>query len=323
MSLKTGVAIVGAGPAGLLLGNILIDHGIDCVILERNSRERIESRARAGLIEDSAVQELTKRNLADRLRAEGTPHDSCEFRIGGRRHIAQYGQLAGDRNHYVYPQQELVKDMVAAFLHKGGELYFEAPVTAISKIDSRRPRVRAEVNGKNQLVKCDVIAGCDGFHGVARDSAPKGAATVYEYEHRHGWVAVLASAPPSTQKIIYALHQDGFAGHMLRSSTVSRYYLQCPAGDQVEDWPDDRIWSQLRHRLATDDDWSLQDGPVVEKNILEMRSWVTEPMQFGKLYLAGDAAHILTPAGAKGMNLALGDARELALGLVEHYHKAD
>jgi p-hydroxybenzoate 3-monooxygenase len=313
------VVIVGAGPAGLLLGNILIEHGIESVILERHTREYIEQRPRAGAIEHRAVASLTEYGLADRLRMEGAEHTACEFRIGGRRYVAEYSELAGGRRHYVYPQQELVRDMVAAYLKKGGEIRFATEVTRIENL-ADRPRVLTEGAG---TVTGDVVAGCDGFHGASRRSVPDGAATTYEYRHPYGWLAVLAAAPPSTRNIIYAMHPDGFAGHMLRSKTVSRYYLQCPADDDLANWPDDRIWSELRHRLATSDGWTLTDGPILEKNVLDMRSWVTEPMRFGNLYLAGDAAHILTPAGAKGMNLALGDARELALGLVDRYHRGD
>jgi p-hydroxybenzoate 3-monooxygenase len=313
------VVIVGAGPAGLLLGNILFDNGVECLILERHTREYIEGRTRAGLIEDRAVISLTRYGLGDRLRMEGTQHTACEFRIAGRRFVAEYGSLAGGRSHYVYPQQELVKDMVAGFLKKGGQIRFSTEVTGIHRITDR-PRVTVR---DGEPVQAELIAGCDGFHGVSRRSVPAGAGTTYEYRHAYGWLAVLAAAPPSTRNIIYGMHPDGFAGHMLRSKTVSRYYLQCPNGESLANWSDDRIWSELRHRLATSDGWTLRDGPVIEKNVLNMRSWVREPMQFGNLYLAGDAAHILTPVGAKGMNLALGDAEELALGLLDHYHRRD
>ena len=322
MGLRTTVAIVGAGPAGLALGNILLDHGVDCVILERHQRPHIEQRARAGLLEDAIAHGLAEHGLADRLLVSAARHGACEFRFGGRRYTARYGDLAGGRTHYVYPQQDLVKDLVAAFLNKGGHLLFDAQVTAIRHI-ADRPQLQFQHFGAAGTVQCDLVAGCDGFHGVSRGSVPDGAATVYEYRHRYGWLAILAAAPPSTDKIIYALHPEGFAGHMLRSPEVSRYYLQCPAGDQVANWPDGLVWEQLRHRLATSDGWALRDGPIIEKSVLDMRSWVCEPMQFGNLCLVGDAAHILTPAGAKGMNLALGNAHELALGLVDHFKRGD
>ncbi|MGH3656633.1 MAG: 4-hydroxybenzoate 3-monooxygenase [Micromonosporaceae bacterium] len=322
MSLRTGVAILGAGPAGLLVANILADRGVDCLILERHSRQYIEQRPRAGLIEHRAVTSLTEYGLADRLRVEGAQHVACEFRIAGGRYVADYGALTGGRMHYVYPQQELVKDMVAGYLKKGGEIRFEAEAVGVEDLDGR-PVVAFTAGGGTETVECDIVAGCDGFHGAARRSIPAGAGEAYEYRHGYGWLAVLAEAPPSTRNIIYALHPDGFAGHMLRSRTVSRFYLQVPAGEPVAHWPDERIWSALRTRLATSDDWTLQDGPIIDKGVLDMRSWVGEPMQFGNLYLAGDAAHILTPAGAKGMNLALGDARELALGLVDRFRDGD
>lgn len=313
------VLIVGAGPAGLLVGNILLDGGIDCPILERHTQAYIEQRPRAGLVEHRAVTCLTGYGLADRLRMEGAEHTACEFRIGGRRLVVEYGALTGGRSHYVYPQQELVRDMVAGYLKKGGQIRFGTEVTRIDGIEGR-PRI---ATAAGDTFQSDVVVGCDGFLGASRRAVPDGAGTVFGYRHAYGWLAVLAQAPPSTRNIIYAMHPDGFAGHMLRSATVSRYYLQCPATDTAQAWSDDRIWSELRHRLATGDGWTLTDGPIIEKNVLDMRSWVREPMQFGNLYLAGDAAHILTPVGAKGMNLALGDAHELALGLLDRYHRGD
>ncbi|GIJ48310.1 4-hydroxybenzoate 3-monooxygenase [Virgisporangium aliadipatigenens] len=314
----TRVGVVGAGPAGLMLANVLAAHGIDCVVFERASRAHIERRARAGLIEHRAIRALDEYGLAGRLLRTGVRHGACEFRLAGRRHTARYSELTGGRAHYVYPQQELVKDLVAAFLGHGGEIRFDTPVTGIRDLDAA-PRIEWAGGG----MSFDVVAGCDGAHGAAVRSVPAGALTVHEYRHGHGWLAVLAAAPPSTRDIIYALHPTGFAGHMLRSAEVSRYYLQCPAGDDVAHWPDARIWAELRRRLATDDGWCLREGPIIEKAVLDMRSRVCEPMRFGNLFLVGDAAHIVTPAGAKGMNLALGDAHELALGLVDRYAHGD
>lgn len=318
MTARTAVGIIGAGPAGLMLGNLLLDAGVPCVLFERHSRAHIEQRARAGVLEDAAVQTLTTHGLAGRLRATGVAHGACEFRFGGQRYTARYGELTGGRVHYVYPQQELVTDLVAAYLKGGGELVFDAEVTGVAGL-ADAPVIRYRREGEPGELRCAAVAGCDGAHGAAHRAIPAGDVTWYEYQHGHGWLAVLAAAPPSTTNIIYALHPDGFAGHMLRSPEVSRYYLQCPAGDQVSDWPDARIWEQLHHRLATSDGWTLREGPVIDKGVLDMRSRVCEPMQFGQLYLAGDAAHTVTPAGAKGMNLALGDAHELAHALIERY----
>lgn len=310
----TGVGIIGAGPAGLLLANMLLRHGIACVVFEHRSRAHVEGRARAGLIEPAAVAALDEFGLADRLRDEGVRHGACEFRFRGERRIAHYAELAGGLTHYVYPQQELVRDLVAAFLRDGGEIRFDTAVTGIAGIDAS-PRVRTG-DGDGSF---DFVVGCDGSHGVAGRSIPADRIAVHEYRHGHGWLAVLAAAAPSTRDIVYALHPDGFAGHMLRSADVSRFYLQVPAGDDVADWPDERIWAQLRHRLATGHGWTLREGPVIEKTVLDMRSRVCEPMRVGNLFLAGDAAHVVTPAGAKGMNLALADAYELGHALVEHY----
>lgn len=317
MTAPVTVVIVGAGPAGLLVGNTLLDNGIDCLILERQSRAHIEQRARAGLIEHRAVESLDELGLADRLLTDGAEHTACEFRFEGSRLVADYGALTG-RRHVVYPQQELVRDLVAIYLKKGGELRFETEVGAITDLDGS-PTVQL---GDGSITG-GVVVGADGFLGASRRAIPAGAAAVYDYRHPYGWLSILAQAPPSTRDIIYAMHPDGFAGHMLRTPSVSRFYLQCPAEDSVASWPDERIWRELRTRLGTTDGWHLNEGPIIEKSVLDMRSVVTEPLQFGNLYLAGDAAHILTPAGAKGMNLALGDARELALGLVARLRYGD
>ena len=320
---RTRVAIVGAGPAGLVLAHLLAERGVESVVIEKQSRDYIEHRVRAGLLEHGTVQLLKDHGLGQRMTERGMVHRGTELRFQGRRHRVPYSDLHGGRTMLVYPQQELVADLVRLRLAAGGPITFEAADVALSGIDSRSPNVRFTVDGRDELVACDFIAGCDGFHGVSRPSIPRGTLTVYDDRLPFAWVGVLAAVGPSTDEIIYASHERGFAGHMIRSAEVSRFYLQCDAGDDIANWPDDRIWSELHIRLATADGWVLKEGPILEKNITEMRSFVTEPMQYGRLYLAGDAAHIVPPTGAKGMNLAIADARVLAEAMIRWYESAD
>lgn len=317
--MRTQVGIVGAGPAGLLIGNLLLQAGIDCIIVEQHTRDYIEHRARAGLIEHCVVEFLQRHGLADRLLREGKPHSACEFRYSGQRFHIPYASLYGGRTHYVYPQQELVKDLVASFLKAGGDLRFTTPALAITADHTPAPTIHTSAGN----IICTFVVGCDGFHGVTRTSLPATAFTTYEKQHEFGWLALLAEAPPSTEEIIYALHERGFAGHMLRSSTVSRFYLQCPIDDSIDNWPDERIWYELETRLALHEPWSLTRGPLLEKSILDMRSFICEPMQYKQVYLAGDAAHILSPAGGKGMNLALADAAVFIEGVRAFYQHDD
>ncbi|MGE7437157.1 4-hydroxybenzoate 3-monooxygenase [Kitasatospora sp. NPDC001175] len=323
MRLRTRVAVVGAGPAGLVLANVLQQAGIDSVVVERQSRPYVEARARAGVLEHRTVEILDAHGLADRLLAEGGRHGSCEFRHQGERFSVRYQELAGDRAHYVYPQQFLVRDLIAAYLSGGGQLLFSHSAVALDGLDGDRPVLRCEPDGDAESVEieCDFIAGCDGFYGASRPAVPAGRLRAYGRQHEFGWLAVLAETPPAGEEIIYALHEDGFAGHMLRTPSITRFYLQCPVGDQPENWPDERIWSSLHRRLGMTAA-ELKPGPITEKNVLDMRSFVVEPMQYGRLFLVGDAAHIITPAGGKGMNLAIADAEELATRLLAHYRGA-
>ncbi|CAL9384218.1 4-hydroxybenzoate 3-monooxygenase (NAD(P)H) [Actinosynnema sp. ALI-1.44] len=319
------VGIVGAGPAGLTLANLLRQGGIPCVVLEKGTREHIETRPRAGVIEHRAVRMLAEHGLADRLLREADRHGACEFRVNGQAHEVDYSSLYDGQTHYVYPQQEVVKDLVGAFVDSGGDVRFSVTDVALHDIGTAEPYLTwTSESGVEERLDCSFIAGADGFHGVTRRSIPEGA--VQEFSHQHGieWLSILAEAPPSTHKVIYALHPDGFAGHMLRSSTVSRYYLQVPVDDTVDNWPDERVWAELHKRLALrDSDWKLTEGRIIEKRILDMRSYVVEPMNHGNLYLLGDAAHIITPVGAKGMNLALHDAEVLADALIRYTRTGD
>ncbi|MGI8926306.1 MAG: 4-hydroxybenzoate 3-monooxygenase [Tepidiformaceae bacterium] len=318
---RTQVGIVGAGPAGLVLSHLLAQAGIECVLLEKHARAHIEQRVRAGLIEHRTVEFLKERGLGERMLREGMVHRGTEFRVFGERHRIPYSDLYGGRCMLVYPQQELVADLVRLRLEQGGEIVFDAADVALQGIDSVTPAITWDDSGGR--LECDFIAGCDGFHGVSRDSIPPGALTLHDQPLPFGWLGIIAAVPPSTTEIIYAHHERGFAGHMLRTATVSRFYLQCDPDDDITNWPDERIWEELRVRLATRDGWTLQEGPILEKSISELRSFVCEPMRFARLFLAGDAAHIVPPTGAKGMNLAIFDAGVLAEALISWYRDGD
>jgi p-hydroxybenzoate 3-monooxygenase len=316
---RTQVAIVGAGPAGLVLAHLLAEQGVHAVILEKHSREYIETRVRAGLLEHPTVELLRAHGLGDRMLRDGAIHRGVEFRVHGKRHRVPYSDLYGGRTMMVYAQQLVVADLVRQWLARGGEIVFEAEDVALYDIESERPSVSYRLRGQVEHLDCDYIAGCDGFHGVSRPSIPASALTVYDQRLPFSWLGIIAEVAPSTEEIIYSLSDRGFAGHMLRTAAVSRFYLQCDPDDDLANWPDDRIWSELQLRLASDG-WTLREGPITEKSIAEMRSFIVEPMQFGRLFLAGDAAHIVPATGAKGLNLAVADARLLAAALTQRYH---
>jgi p-hydroxybenzoate 3-monooxygenase len=275
------------------------------------------------MLEHRTVRMFEDAGLADRMLAESDKHTTCEFRINGTAHEVNYADLSGGQPHYVYPQQEVVTDLVGHFLAGGGDIRFEASDVELHDLRGTRPAVTwTSADGARERLDCDFIAGCDGFHGTTRKSIPAGAVQEFTHDHGIGWLAILAEAPPSTTKVIYALHADGFAGHMLRSSTVSRFYLQVPVAENVDNWSDERVWTELHKRLALgDSDWKLTEGRIIEKRVLDMRSHVVEPMNYGKLYLLGDAAHIITPMGAKGMNLAVNDAFVFADALTSYYRE--
>jgi p-hydroxybenzoate 3-monooxygenase len=316
---ETQVGIVGAGPAGLLLAHLLHGHGIESVVLEARSREYIEQRVRAGVLEQGTVDLLIASGLGERLQREGLVHHGIELRFGGNGHRIDFAALAGGRGITVYGQQEVVKDLLAAREAAGTLPLFEVGDVRVDDLESDRPAIRFTHDGAEHELRCDVIAGCDGSHGVCRPSIPDGRITVYEREYPFGWLGILAEVAPSTEELIYARHERGFALHSMRSPRLSRFYLQCEPDADPGDWPDPRIWDELRTRLSLD----LAEGPIVEKGITPMRSFVVEPMQHGRLYLAGDAAHIVPPTGAKGLNLAVADVRVLAAALREHYANAD
>ncbi|MGI8722537.1 MAG: 4-hydroxybenzoate 3-monooxygenase [Geodermatophilaceae bacterium] len=313
--MRTQVAIIGAGPAGLVLGQLLSNAGIDSVIVENRSRDYVEARQRAGVLEQGTVDLLRENGVGDRLDREGQRHDGIYLQWPGTRHHLDFPDLCG-RSVWIYGQTEVVKDLVAARLEARLPLYFEVSDTEVHDVDADRPYVTyLDSAGEPQRVDCDLIAGCDGFHGVCRPSIPQPTQRVWEREYPYGWLGILAEAPPSTDELIYAWHPRGFTLHSMRSATISRLYLQVGLEEKVEDWSDDRIWSELSTRLALDG-WELTSGPIIDKSITPMRSFVSEPMRYGRLFLAGDAAHIVPPTGAKGLNLAVADAKLLADAIV-------
>ena len=316
-ALHTQVGIVGAGPAGLVLSHLLHLRGIESVVIEARSREYCEQRVRAGVLEQGTVDLLTDMGVGERMKREGLIHDGVEFRFKGRGHRIDFKALTG-HGIMIYAQQEVVKDLIAARLNADGEILFEADEVGVHDIDSAKPKIRFTHGGEAQEVVCDFIAGCDGFHGVCRPSIAK-ALTVCERIFPFAWLGILSAAPPSSEELIYCYHERGFSLHSMRTTELTRLYLQCAPDENLEQWPDERIWEELQTRLATKDGWSLTPGPVLQKGITGMRSFVVEPMQHGRLYLAGDAAHIVPPTGAKGLNLAVADVRVLAAALVAFY----
>jgi len=320
---RTQVGIVGAGPAGLVLAHLLDRAGISSVILEAKAREYVTQRVRAGVLEQGTVDLLDSMGLGERMSREGIVHHGIELRFNKRGHRIPMSDLTGGRAITIYGQQEVIKDLIEARLAAGQELYFEVDDVSVHDLESERPRIRFTRDGEAQELECDVIAGCDGFHGVCRPSIPDAALRVYNHEYPFGWLGILATMAPSTDELIYANHERGFALHSLRSPELSRLYLQCEPHDDIANWPDERIWEELQTRFETDDGWGLQEGPIIEKGITPMRSFVVEPMQYGRLYLAGDAVHIVPPTGAKGLNLAVHDVKVLAEALAAWFESGD
>jgi p-hydroxybenzoate 3-monooxygenase len=317
-ALRTQVAIIGSGPAGLLLGQLLHVHGIDSIILERKNRDYVLARIRAGVLEQGTVGLLEQVGVADRLHREGLVHDGIELAFGGVRHRIDFRKAAG-KTVTIYGQTEVTRDLMAAREAAGRQLVFDADQISLHDFDTDHPKVRFRKNGTPHEIACDVIAGCDGYHGVSRDSVPAKSLATFEREYPFGWLGILSETKPVCDELIYVNHADGFALCSMRSHARSRYYLQCSLDDRIENWPDDRFWRELKHRLDAEAADNLVIGPSIEKSIAPLRSFVAEPMRFGRLFLAGDAAHIVPPTGAKGLNLAASDVHYLSQALVEFY----
>ncbi len=319
---ETQVGIVGAGPAGLMLSHLLHLRGISSIVLEAKSRAYCEERVRAGVLEHPSVELLRKAGVGDRLDREGLRHGGIDLGVDGVRHRIPFVDLTG-KCITVYAQQEVVKDLIARRLADGGDLRFECGDVSLHGIDNDRPWIRVEKDDAVDEIRCDYIAGCDGFHGISRSAFPEGTLNVYERSYPFAWLGILAEAAPSREELLYMHHERGFALYSMRSPRITRLYLQCRADEDINQWSDDRIWSELQTRLACSDGWRPTEGEILQKGVTGMRSFVVEPLQYGRLFLAGDAAHIVPPTGAKGMNLAFADVHHLAAAFGAFYAGKD
>jgi p-hydroxybenzoate 3-monooxygenase len=321
--MKAQVGIIGAGPAGLLLSHLLHLQGIESVVIESRSREHVENRIRAGVLEQGTVDLLNDTGLGTRMQREGLRHTGFEMHFEGKRHRIALDELTGGKAIVVYGQHEVVKDLIARRMLDGGQILFEAQASQIEGIETGAPCIHFTHQGKQEVLQCDFIAGCDGFHGIARSAIPPQIFKGYDKQYPFGWLGILVQAAPAQDELIYAHSARGFALFSMRSPTITRLYVQCNPHDDINHWSDDRIWNELFLRLGTHDGWKPNAGPILQKGITAMRSYVSEPMQYGRLFLAGDAAHIVPPTGAKGMNLAVADIRVLARALEAHYKQGD
>jgi p-hydroxybenzoate 3-monooxygenase len=317
---RTQVGIVGAGPAGLMLALLLERRGIDSIVLERRDRAYVEGRVRAGLLEQNTVDLMRELDVAARLDENGLAHDGVYLRWQGETLHVPMTELTG-RAITIYGQQQVVRDLIDACGERGVEVRFEVSDVAVHGLDGE-PAISFRDGEGEVRIDCDLIAGCDGFHGICRPSIPDGVLSEHEYVYPFGWLGILAEAAPTTDELIYAWHERGFALYSMRSPRISRLYLQVPADEDIADWPDERIWAELQARLGVEG-WQVGEGPIFDKGITPMRSFVAEPMQYGKLFLAGDSAHIVPPTGAKGLNLAVNDVRLLASAVAAHYEGDD
>ena len=316
--MRTQVGIIGAGPAGLMLSHLLHLQGVESVVLESRSQEYIEQRVRAGVLEKGTADLMAESGVGARLQREGLVHFGIELRFGGASHRIDFKDLTGGKSITVYAQHELIKDLVAARIAAGAKIFFEAETVSIHDLDGN-PKIRFQHGGEAKTLECDFIAGCDGFHGISRAAMPAGVLRIHERVYPFAWLGILAKVAPASDELIYTYNERGFALLSMRSPEISRLYLQCDPEENIEEWSDDRIWSELRLRMATHDGWRLADGPVLQKGITPMRSFVAEPMRHGKMFLLGDAAHIVPPTGAKGLNLAVADVRVLKQALGDFY----
>jgi p-hydroxybenzoate 3-monooxygenase len=316
---RTQIGIVGAGPAGLVLAHLLQLQGIESVVIETRSRKYIEERVRAGLLEHGTVNLLIETGVGERLQRECLTHHGIVLRFHRGSHRIDFNDLTGGKTVTIYAQQEVIKDLVAARLAAGLPILFDVEDVSVHGYDGSSPSIRFHAAGREEVLHCDYIAGCDGFHGICRPSLPAGVLTEFDRVYPFGWLGILAEAPPSNDELVYCYHERGFALLTMRTRQISRLYLQVPHDEDIEAWSDDRIWSELRKRTVADGGWKLNEGRIFQKNIASMRSYVVEPMQYGKMFLAGDAAHIVPPTGAKGLNLAVADVRIMAKAFVEFY----
>lgn len=317
--MRTQVGIIGSGPAGLLLAQLLHQHGIETVILERQSREHVEARIRAGVLEQGTVHLLREAGVGERMDREGIIHQGLSLAFSGRRERIDLRHFSGGSTVMIYGQTEVTRDLIEARLKAGGVLEYEAPAIAVENFLEGQPRIIYEKNGQRYELLCDFVAGCDGYHGVSRQSVPLDKLRLFEKIYPFGWLGILSDTPPVNEELIYANHARGFALCSMRSHTRSRYYVQCSLDDKVENWTDDAFWAELRRRLPEETAANLITGPRLEMSIAPLRSFVAEPMRFGNLFLAGDAAHIMPPTGAKGLNLAASDVFYLSRALIAYY----